>query len=83
MRLAEAEPLFRRALAISEKSFGPEHPNVAIVLNNLAQLLRHANRLAEAERLMRRSLVIFLKFTARQDTCIPIYALVLTTTANC
>ena len=29
-RLAEAEPLYRRALAIDEKSFGPEHPDVAI-----------------------------------------------------
>ena len=29
-RLAEAEPLMRRALAIDEKSYGPEHPNVAI-----------------------------------------------------
>ena len=28
-RLAEAEPLYRRALAIDEKSFGPDHPNVA------------------------------------------------------
>ena len=25
----EAEPLYRRALAIDEKSFGPDHPNVA------------------------------------------------------
>ena len=38
-RLAEAEPLFRRALAIDEKSFGPEHPDVARDLNNLAGLL--------------------------------------------
>ena len=35
-RLAEAEPLMRRALAIDEASYGPEHPNVAIDLNNLA-----------------------------------------------
>ena len=28
-RLEEAEPLMRRALAIDEKSYGPEHPNVA------------------------------------------------------
>ena len=28
-RLADAEPLYRRALAIYEKSFGPDHPNVA------------------------------------------------------
>jgi hypothetical protein len=25
-RLGEAEPLMRRALAIDEKSFGPDHP---------------------------------------------------------
>jgi len=36
-------------LAIAEQSFGPEHPDVAINLNNLAQLLRHTNRLAQAE----------------------------------
>jgi hypothetical protein len=30
---AEAEPLMRRALAIDEASFGPEHPDVAIRLN--------------------------------------------------
>ena len=27
----------RRALAIDEKSFGPDHPNVATALNNLAR----------------------------------------------
>ena len=29
-RLAEAEPLMRRALAIDEKSYGADHPQVAI-----------------------------------------------------
>jgi hypothetical protein len=48
-RLDEAEPLYRRALASDEKSFGPDHPNVAIRLNNLAVLLRATNRLVEAE----------------------------------
>ena len=57
----EAEPLYRRALAIYEKSFGPEHPNVATVLNNLAWLLRDTNRLAEAEPLYRRALAIYEK----------------------
>ena len=33
-RLSEAEPLMRRALAIDEKSYGPDHPKVAIRLNN-------------------------------------------------
>ena len=48
----------RRALAIDEASFGPNHPTVANRLNNLAQLLKATNRLAEAEPLMRRALAI-------------------------
>ena len=54
----QAEPLLRRSLSIGEKSYGPEHPNVAIRLNNLAQLLQDTNRLEEAEPLMRRALAI-------------------------
>ena len=48
----------RRALAIDEASYGPDHPDVAIDLNNLAQLLQATNRLGEAEPLMRRALAI-------------------------
>ena len=48
----------RRALAIDEQSFGPDHPNVAIRLNNLAQLLEATNRFADAEPLMRRAMDI-------------------------
>ena len=44
--------------AIFEKSFGPDHTNVATVLGNLAQLLQDTNRLSEAEPLMRRALAI-------------------------
>ena len=55
---AEAEPMMRRALAIDEKGYGPNHPNVAIRLNNLARLLKDTNRLAEAEPMMRRALAI-------------------------
>ena len=80
-RLGEAEPLYRRALAIDEASFGSEHPNVAIRLNNLAQLLRATDRLAEAEPLMRQALEIFVDFerkTSRQhpnrDAAIENYA---------
>lgn len=42
-------------LAINEQSFGSDHPNVAVDLNNLARLLRATNRLAEAEPLMCRA----------------------------
>jgi tetratricopeptide (TPR) repeat protein len=62
-RLAEAEPLYRRALAIDEQSYGPDHPDVAGNLNNLALLLQATNRLAEAEPMLRRALEILLRFT--------------------
>jgi Tetratricopeptide repeat len=55
---ATAEQLMRRALEIDEHSFGSNHPNVAIRLNNLAQLLQTTNGLEEAEPLMRRALEI-------------------------
>jgi len=48
----------RRALSIGEAILGPDHPNVATALNNLAALLQDTNRLAEAEPLMRRALAI-------------------------
>jgi tetratricopeptide (TPR) repeat protein len=51
---AQAELHSRRALKLEEASFGPDHPNVAISLNNLAQLFQATNRLAEAEPLLRR-----------------------------
>jgi len=57
-RYEDAEPLFRRALAIDEASYGNDHLSVAIRLNNLAQLLQATNRLAEAEPLMRHALAI-------------------------
>jgi tetratricopeptide (TPR) repeat protein len=55
---AQAEPLYRRALAIDEASSGPDHPDVAIRVNNLAVLLQFTDRLAEAEPLFRRALAI-------------------------
>jgi tetratricopeptide (TPR) repeat protein len=58
---SRAEPLFRSALAIFEKSLGENHPEVATALNNLAQLLKATNRLSEAEPLMRRALAIWEK----------------------
>ena len=37
-RYADAEPLFRRSLAITEKALGPGHPELALSLNNVARL---------------------------------------------
>src|ERR1035441_4828427 len=60
-RYAEAEPLMRRAVAIDERLYGPDHPEVAADLSNLASLLYSTNRLVEAEPLMRRVVEIFEK----------------------
>ncbi|CAN0523111.1 unnamed protein product [Ectocarpus sp. 8 AP-2014] len=35
----DAEPLYVRAIAIGEKVLGPEHPDLAVWLNNRAGLL--------------------------------------------
>ena len=55
-RYNEAEPLFRRAVAIGENSIEPK--DLAAYLNNLALFLSDTNRLAEAEPLYRRALEI-------------------------
>ena len=57
-RYADAEPLYKRSLAIREKALGPEHPDVAYSLNNLAALYELQGRYAEAEPLYKRSLAI-------------------------
>ena len=57
-RYAEAEPLYKRALAIREKALGPDHPDVALSLNNLAFLYDKQGRYADAEPLYKRSLAI-------------------------
>src|ERR1700674_2601472 len=57
-RVAEVEPLYRRALGIREKVLGPDHPDAATALNGLAELYETEGRYAEAEALYRRSLGI-------------------------
>lgn len=57
-RYAEAEPLFRQALALDEANHGPRHSHVAEDLGRLAALLLATNRLQEAEPLFQRVLKI-------------------------
>ena len=56
-RYADAEPLYKRSLAIIEKALGPDHPHVATSLNNLAAY-REQGRYADAEPLFKRALAI-------------------------
>lgn len=43
----EAEPLYRRAMTITERTLGTNHPSYAIDLNNLAGLLKGQVRYEE------------------------------------
>jgi CHAT domain-containing protein/Tfp pilus assembly protein PilF len=52
------EPLYKRALTIREKALGTDHPDVALSLNNLADLYDQQGRYADAEPLYKRSLAI-------------------------
>ena len=58
-RYAEAEPLLQRALAISEKTRGPEHPDVAVTFSNLGLVYLGEQRYTEAEPLFQQAVVIF------------------------
>ena len=57
----ETENLFRKALAIQERTLGPEHPATANTLNNLSTYLDRRGRAEEAEPLQRRALDILEK----------------------
>ncbi len=65
-RYSEAEPLYRRALAIDEKVLGREHPHVATSLNNLAFLLNKQGKYREAEPLYRQALAMDEKVYGRE-----------------
>ena len=60
------EPLYKRSLAICEKTLGKEHPSVALLLSNLARLYTAQGNYAQAEQCYLRSLAIQKK-TLRPD----------------
>ena len=57
----EAEPLFKRSLAILEKALGPEHPQVATILRNMAEYYKKTGKKKEAKRLEERAKIIETK----------------------
>ncbi len=56
---AQAEPLLKAVLADYENAYGPNHPEVAVVLNNLAELTRREKQYNQAEAYCRRALSIY------------------------
>ena len=54
-RHAEAEQYFRYSVEVGEAMLGKDHPDIAVVLSNLAHMLGQQSRFAEAEPLHRRA----------------------------
>jgi tetratricopeptide (TPR) repeat protein len=80
---AQAAALFERALAIREKTLGPEHPDVAYSLSNLAERYRDQGRYEEAEALYRQSLdVLEGPNHPNVARCLEIYARLLRATGR-
>jgi tetratricopeptide (TPR) repeat protein len=57
-RCDQAGSLLRRTLVAAERAFGPRHPEVASVLNELGMLCKYTARFSEAGRLYQRALAI-------------------------
>ena len=60
-RYTDAEPLYKRALAIQEKALGLDHPVVAQSLENYAHLLRDTGCGTEAAKMEARAQAIRAK----------------------
>jgi tetratricopeptide (TPR) repeat protein len=58
-RFSDAEPLLQRALTIRERVQGPQHPDAATSLNDLALLYINQGKYAQAELLSQRALAIW------------------------
>jgi tetratricopeptide (TPR) repeat protein len=58
---SQARPLSARALAIAQEAFGPEHPDTAAYLNNLAFLLKDQGDRAGARPYFESALAIYEK----------------------
>lgn len=55
---AQAEPLYKRSLAIREKTLGPDHPDVALSLENMAVLYIETGTDKESEDLEKQAAAI-------------------------
>jgi len=58
-KYAEALPVFERALRIEETTLGPDHPDIATALNNLATLNYYLGANDTAESFYIRALEIY------------------------
>jgi tetratricopeptide (TPR) repeat protein len=58
-RYTEAEPLYKKAIDLKEKTVGVLHTDLVSLLDNYAKMLRLSGRAAEADKLDQRAQKIF------------------------
>jgi tetratricopeptide (TPR) repeat protein len=75
-KYAEAEPLQKSALAITERALG-KHPDVATSLNSLASLYFAQGRRVEAEPLFKRALAIRTEVLAANHPHLTVSSIIL------
>jgi len=61
-QFAEAKEMFEHALAIGEATYSPEHPDVAIRVNNLGNVLQDLGDMEGAKKMYGRALSILTKY---------------------
>ncbi len=66
-RYSDAERILRRALAICEKTVGPEHEDVASCVQSVGSTLAFQARYPEAEAMMRRALELWTRLRGPDD----------------
>ena len=67
-KYADAESLFKRALALRENALGPEHEYVSVSLQNLADVYERQGRYADAENAIKRETAIDEKSDGAEST---------------
>jgi len=60
-RFADAEVLYKQAIVVKERAFGPLHKELIPVLENYAKMLRAAGRSAEADKMDHKAKAIFVR----------------------
>ena len=74
-RFRDSEPVLKKAAALAEETLGPDDPEVATLLNNLAVSYKYLARYSEAGQLYQRSLAILRrKFGPNHAALATLYA---------
>ncbi len=60
-RYPDAEPLYKQAMVVNDKAFGPLHKELIPVLDNYAKMLRAAGRTGEADKMEQKAKAIFVR----------------------